>query len=70
MSNDSELLNEFNSFWIDLDVTDLIDFHPIQLFIATWDEVPVYSADPFTVCFSQYKSLKFESWEINRHLLA
>ena len=50
VSNDSDLLNDFNSFWIDLDVADVTDFHPIQLFIATWDRVPVYEVDPNSVC--------------------
>ena len=49
VSNDSELLSSFNSLWEQLNVGDLTNFIPTNLFIATWYQVPVFGSDPFGV---------------------
>ena len=51
VSNDSELLNKFHSLLEDLVNTNLTNFTATQLFIATWNRVPVF-LQSFSVCIT------------------
>ena len=52
VSNVSALLSDFNSLWEELNVGNLTNFIPTQLFIATWHQVKLLNTDYKSVVYT------------------